>query len=178
MASRGVSSEQTIPEKLRRMVPIAVPREQRHLFGHLHEILHETALAHVAHAMEKARARPHPRGCVLLGPNGEKIELPEAAFYVLERVAEVLARGDAITLVPTHKELTTQQAANFLNVSRQYLVRLLNANEIPYTKTGKHRRLRFEDVAAFKKKKERERRAKLKELASLTEEFGGYPELE
>jgi hypothetical protein len=53
-----------------------------------------------------------------VGPNGERIVLPEAAFYVLERVAEVLARGDAVTVVPVGKELTTQQAADLLNISR------------------------------------------------------------
>jgi excisionase family DNA binding protein len=98
-------------------------------------------------------------------------------FYILARVAEVMARGDAITVVPVGKELTTQQAADLLNVSRQYLVRLLDEGRIPYTKTGKHRRLRVEDVLHYKEERDKERRAALDELTQLSEESGGYDEL-
>jgi excisionase family DNA binding protein len=89
-------------------------------------------------------------------------------------VVEVLAHGDAITVVPVGKELTTQQAADLLNVSRQYLVRLLDEARIPYTKTGKHRRLRVEDVLAFKNARDTYRDASLRALTELTEELGGY----
>jgi excisionase family DNA binding protein len=104
----------------------------------------------------------------------ETIALPESVFYMLERVAEVLARGDSITVVPVGREVTTQQAANLLNVSRQYLVRLLDQGRIAFRKTGKHRRLRIEDVLAFKEKRDKDRRAGLRELSQLSQEFGGY----
>ncbi|WP_394826726.1 helix-turn-helix domain-containing protein [Pendulispora albinea] len=146
--------------------PISAPPEQHAMFV---ELLKQLRLI---------QAKPHRKPCLLLGPKGEHIELPEAVFYALERVVDVLARGDAITVVPVGKELTTQHAANLLNVSRQYLVRLLEEGKIPYTKTGKHRRLRIEDVLAYKRQRAKERRAKLKELTALTEELGGYPELE
>jgi excisionase family DNA binding protein len=112
--------------------------------------------------------------CQLVGPKGESIALPESVFYVLERVAEVLARGDSITIVPVGRELTTQQAADLLNVSRQYLVRLLDEGRIAFRKTGKHRRLRIEDVLDFKDKRDKDRRAGLRELSQMTQEFGGY----
>jgi len=112
--------------------------------------------------------------CQLVGPKGETIPLPESVFYVLERVAEVMARGDSITVVPVGREVTTQQAADLLNVSRQYLVRLLDEGRIPYRKTGKHRRLRIEDVLSFKATRDKDRRAGLRELSRMTEEFGGY----
>lgn len=112
--------------------------------------------------------------CRLVGPKGEEVALPDAVFYVLERVAEVLARGDSVTIVPVGKELTTQQAADLINVSRQYLVRLLDEGRIAHTKTGKHRRLRIEDVLAFKEQRDGERKDALRDLSQLTEEFGGY----
>lgn len=95
-------------------------------------------------AMIHPRQRGAPK-CQLLRPKGESIALPESIFYVLERVAEVLARGDSITVVPFGREVTTQQAADLLNVSRQYVVRLLDEGRIAFRKTGKHRRLRIED---------------------------------
>jgi excisionase family DNA binding protein len=81
-------------------------------------------------------------------------------------------------VVPVGKELTTQQAADLLNVSRQYLVRLLDEKKIDFTRTGRHRRLRFEDVIAFKERRERERRAGLNKLIEMSEDAGGYPELD
>jgi excisionase family DNA binding protein len=117
--------------------------------------------------------RRAPR-CKLVGPGGEATAIPETVFYVLERVAEVMARGDAITVVPVGKEITTQQAADLLNVSRQYLVRLLDEGRISFRKTGKHRRLRIEDVLAFKEQRDKDRRAGLRELSRMTQEFGGY----
>jgi excisionase family DNA binding protein len=72
--------------------------------------------------------------------------------------------------------MTTQQAADLLNVSRQYLVRLLDDGKLPYDRTGKHRRLKMEDVLAYKKQRDLERDNKLDEIAKLTEELGGYGE--
>jgi excisionase family DNA binding protein len=106
--------------------------------------------------------------------DGQTIELSASLLEVLARAAEVLAAGDAVTIVPVGQELTTQQAADLLNISRQYLVRLLDNGELPHTKTGRHRRLRIEDVLAYKSKRDDERLATLRELTELTEEVGGY----
>lgn len=154
----------TLEEQIRRMTPVAAPPAARVDVAKLSKVLDGIAQGRSA----KARA------CRLLGPKGEEVELPEAVFYVLERVAAVLARGDSITVVPVGKELTTQQAADLVNVSRQYLVRLLDEGRIPYTKTGKHRRLRIDDVVAFKEKRDAERTNDLRDLSQLTQEFGGY----
>ena len=146
------------------MTPVAAPLEQRADVKALFE-----ALDALAHSKRKATSK-----CKLVGPNGEALAIPESVFYVLERVAEVMSRGDSITIVPVGRQLTTQQAADLLNVSRQYLVRLLDDDRIPYTKTGKHRRLRIEDVLAFKETNDARQDANLRELTALTEELGGY----
>lgn len=153
-----------VEEQIRRMNPVSAPPEQRAEFAKLSELLAGMAGA-PAHRERTIR---------LVGPRGELVTLPESLFYVLGRVAEVLARGDAVTIVPVGKELTTQQAADLLNVSRQYLVRLLEEGRLPYTKTGSHRRLRVEDVLAFKEKRDAARSGALRELSELTEDFGGY----
>ncbi len=115
--------------------------------------------------------------CELRGPKGETIPLPESIFYLLKQVVDVMAQGDAITLVPVGREMTTQQAADLLNVSRQYLVKLLDDGKIPFGRTGKHRRLKIEDVVAFKTQRDRERSTALDELTALSQEFGGYDEI-
>jgi excisionase family DNA binding protein len=155
-------------EQVRRMSPVAAPDEQREEFAALFRLL-ENAAADVRNDGDS--------GCKIVGPEGQTIELPESVFYLLERVVEVLARGDAITVVPVHKELTTQQAADILNVSRQYLVRLLDDGKIPFSKTGTHRRVRFTDVMTYKAKRDRERRDSLDDLTRLSQEYGGYDEV-
>ena len=118
----------------------------------------------------------------LIGPDGETIELPSSAFHALELVVQAMARGQTITLVPHGKELTTQEAADLLHVSRPYLIRLLGEGVLPHHRVGTHRRLLVEDVLAYREDvlayRERravERRRQLRELTQLSEEVpGGY----
>lgn len=131
-------------------------------------------------ALSRALAAVRPgssKTCAMVGPHGERLPIPSALLQIIERAAVVLARGDALTVVPVGQVLTTQEAADILNVSRQYLVRLLDAGTIPCGRTGTHRRLRIEDVLSYKEHRDRERRAALDELTALSEEFGGYAEL-
>lgn len=165
------ASPQPLKDQIRRMTPVSAPTEQQAAIQKL-----SAALDAISEGIVKARKRRAPR-CELIGPDGEAVPVPESVFYLLARLAEVLAGGDAVTIVPVGKELTTQQAADLLNVSRQYLVRLVDEGRIPYTRTGKHRRLRIEDVLAFKEKRDHERQAALTDLTRLSEELGGYDEL-
>jgi len=151
-------------DHIRRMTPVTAPPEQRRDVA---------ALLRAFETVVRPPRRRTPRG-ELVGPSGERLPIPESVFYLLERVVGILARGDAVTIVPVGNVVTTQQAANILNVSRQYLVRLLGEGKIPYSRTGKHRRLRVEDVLAYKKERDKDRRAGLRELSRLTQEFGGY----
>ena len=158
------ATTQPLDDQIRRMTPVAAPPAEQAQVAALYR-----ALASMVHD-----PRGYAADCRLVGSQGESITLPESVLHVLERVVEVMARGDSITVVPVGREMTTQQAADLLNVSRQYLVRLLDEGRIPFRKTGKHRRVRIEDVLAFKDVRDRDRRAGLRHLSRMTEEFGGY----
>ena len=101
----------------------------------------------------------------------ETLELPAPAVRLLLDILEQMARGNAVTLMPIHAELTTQQAADLLNVSRPHLVNLLEEGRIPYRKVGTHRRVRAEDALAYKQETERKRRKVLEELAAHDQEI-------
>ena len=116
-----------------------------------------------------------PQAPYLLGLDGERIELPDSAFEALRLVIEMLARGESITLVPHGKELTSQRAADMLRVSRPHLIKLLDRGELPFHRVGTHRRIRVEDVLAYRERRDSERKAALDELTRLSEELpGGY----
>lgn len=99
------------------------------------------------------------------GENQEQfIDLPAGAVDLLVHVLEAMAAGRGFTLIPEATELTTIQAAKILNVSRPFLVKLLNQKAIPHRKVGKHRRIRMEDVVAYKDAIDREREQVLEQL--------------
>jgi len=114
----------------------------------------------------------------LVGPSGEEIELPETLFRVLRQAVHHLLEGDSVAIAPVHSRLTTQQAADFLNVSRPYLIRLLDAGEIPYTKTGTHRRIQLGDLVAYKEERDAQRRQGLARLTQMSQELGLYSDRE
>jgi excisionase family DNA binding protein len=104
------------------------------------------------------------------------IELPSGAVALLMDILEAMAAGRGITLLPENAELTTVEAAEVLNVSRPFLIKLLDDQAIPHRKVGKHRRIRMEDVMAYKANIDREREGVLDRLAHDAQEQGmGYP---
>ncbi len=109
------------------------------------------------------------------GATEQPFELPAGAVALLMDVLEAMAAGRGVTIVPENAELTTVQAANILNVSRPYLIKLLDEGAIPHRKVGKHRRVLMEDLMAYKARDDRERQAILDELAREAQEQGhGY----
>ncbi|WP_085631162.1 MULTISPECIES: helix-turn-helix domain-containing protein [unclassified Pseudomonas] len=83
-----------------------------------------------------------------------RVELPTSALRLLADILAALAEGNAVKVVPVHAELTTQEAADLLNVSRPHLIKLLESGELSYHKTGKHRRVRFADLMDYKARRE------------------------
>jgi excisionase family DNA binding protein len=111
----------------------------------------------------------------LLGPDGEMIGIPGSAFEALRLVVDAMSKGQTLVLAPQEEELTSQQAADLLRVSRPHLVKLLDEGRIPFHRVGTHRRVRLEDVLDFRRRRSEERREKLDELGRLSENFeGGY----
>ena len=106
---------------------------------------------------------------------GETLTLPAAALRLLREALAEMARGNAVALLSVHDELTTQAAADLLNVSRPHLVGLLEAGVIPHHKTGSHRRVRAGDVLAYKEHLDARRREALAELAEQAQDLDmGY----
>ena len=100
----------------------------------------------------------------------ETLELPAGAVALLVDILEAMADGRGVSLIAEHAELTTVEAAKVLHVSRPYLIKLLTEGALPYRKVGKHRRIRMEDVMAYKSRIDDEREAVLDELAAQAQE--------
>ncbi len=94
------------------------------------------------------------------------ITLPQEALRRFLEVLAQMANGNAVTIVPIHAELTTQQAADFLNVSRPFLISLLEEKKLPFRLVGSHRRIRFADLQAFREVDDKQREAVLAELSA------------
>jgi excisionase family DNA binding protein len=109
---------------------------------------------------------------VLDAAKGETLRIPAPAAKMLVRILEEMARGNAVTLIPVHAELTTQEAADLLTISRPSLIQLLDEGKIEYRKVGTHRRVRFESLMDYKRKADAARRAALAELAAYDQEIG------
>lgn len=110
----------------------------------------------------------------LVGANGEAIPIPESVYQVLRQVVHAMALGQAISIAPQEQEMTTQQAADFLNVSRPYLIKLLEQGEIPYIKVGTHRRVRSEDLMTYKQQRDTKRSNLLDDLIQESQDMGFY----
>jgi excisionase family DNA binding protein len=133
----------------------------------------EEALAKESSHVLAARKSPEPLRLRLLDdPSCATITLPASAVLLLVRILEEMGRGHAVTLIPVHAELTTQEAADLLHISRPSLIELLQQGKIQFRKVGKHRRVRFDDLMAYKRRAELDRRSALEQLTAYDQELG------
>jgi excisionase family DNA binding protein len=105
------------------------------------------------------------------GQETEAISVPTSALRLFLHLLTEMSQGNAVALIPTHAELTTQQAADLLNVSRPYMVKLLDEGKIPGRTVGKYRRVRFDDLMAFKQKDDDARAKVLDQLTAEAQEL-------
>lgn len=111
---------------------------------------------------------------VVGGDPDDSLSLPRGAVELLARILAHMAAGQGVSVVPAHAELTTQQAADLLNVSRPYLISLLDAGRIEYRKVGKHRRVRVDSLMDHLRMDDQERRKVADELTELNQDMGLY----
>jgi len=135
--------------------------------------LERTAAARIAALLSPKSAKRRGK-LQVVDPKGQCLELPTTLTVVMYRAAELLAKGRPVAVLPEDEMLSTQEAADLLNVSRQYLVRLVDAGELAAVKVGSHRRLRVAEIVAFKAARDAKRASALDRLTGLSEEAGGY----
>lgn len=152
-------------QRIHHLNPVAVPPEEQGDIAALHHLLEK----------EMTEYRGHLQ---LVTADGNRVPIPASIFGILEQVVQVMANGDAIRVVPMRPELTLQQAADLLNVPSHYLTQLLEEGDIPSVYSGTEYRIRIEDILAYKSVRDKERADSLDELTKLSQQYGGYNELE
>jgi excisionase family DNA binding protein len=137
--------------------PISLPQTQEQEVHVLHEVLQKEGSAR------------------LIGKGGEPaMELPDAIYGLLLQILALMQEGKAVSIVPVTQELTTQQAAELVGVSRPFLVKLLEAGKIRFHNAGTHRRVYLKDVLEYKQQRDEDRHAALDRMAREAEEAGLY----
>jgi excisionase family DNA binding protein len=131
-------------------------------------------LAPLLDKLKKAKAKEvtiHPEA-----GNGKtapiSVTVPVEAFQLFFQILSMTASGNAVTLVPIHAELTTQEAAAILNVSRPYLIKLLKEEKLAYRTVGTHRRIRFEHLLKYMREEEARRKKAVDQLAAESQKLG------
>jgi excisionase family DNA binding protein len=140
--------------------PIVAPEEER------------STIASIEAYLESKRGR----AARLVGPSGDGMPIPSSLRRVLVAAARQLADGNGVSIMPVTAEVTTQQAADLLNVSRPFVVGLLDKGEIPFHKVGTHRRIRLKDLLVYRGRRDGSRRAVIDRLAAEAQELGIYEE--
>ena len=131
------------------------------------EVANEAKVA--ARSLEPVLAKKAARHVTVVTEHGVKVVVPREAFQLFQRLLSEMAKGNPVTIVPLHAELTTQQAAELLNVSRPYVIKLLDEGQLPFRRVGTHRRIRADELRQFKELDEAKRRRAIRELTEEAE---------
>ena len=123
-------------------------------------------------ALAFAKNGPAPNGVkIRIQESGMDITVPRKALELLQFILSSMAQGKAVSLITSDSEVTTQQAADMLNVSRPHLVKLLEQGALPFKKVGSHRRILLEDLLAYESKQKKQREQQLQLLADQAQEL-------
>jgi excisionase family DNA binding protein len=122
-------------------------------------------------ALEGRQVGPAAR---LVGPDGIETELPPGIHALLVSIVDNLKAGNGVSVIPMHAELTTVEAAELLNVSRPFLIKKIEAGELPHHMVGTHRRLRLADVLAYRDRVDAEANDALAAMTAEAEDLGLY----
>lgn len=124
--------------------------------------------------LKKLIAKAENKELQISTSNGESIALPNSVTDIFRTVINVIAQGKGISLIPVAEEVTTTQGAEILNISRPYLMRLIENGEIPYHQVGTHKRINLQDLLEYKKIRDTKRKKGLQKLTELSQELGLY----
>jgi excisionase family DNA binding protein len=140
-------------------------------------LLESTELAEVVDLVRALRERGievPPRRPALVDSEGHQLELPQSVFEALLQVITAMSQGQGVTIAPHNALLTTQEAADFLGISRPTLVRLLDTDQISHELRGRHRRVRLSDLLDYQERSHSNRRRALDRLTEEGEAAGLY----
>jgi excisionase family DNA binding protein len=137
--------------------PITIPQTEEHQVSELHHLLQKEGSAR------------------LVGRGGEpEMELPDTVYTLLLQIVGLLEQGKGVSILPVTQELTTQQAAEIIGVSRPFLVKLIETGKIPFHFAGTHRRVYLKDLLAYKQRRDEDRHAILDQMTRESVEDGLY----
>ncbi len=147
--------------------PVRASQEDLELLQKIAEYLQR----HRDHAQSESKT---PRAVLVDEETQKQLEIPGPLFEVVCEAVDVLLKGGAVGIMPYHTQLTTQEAANYLGVSRPHLISLLEQDKIPYSRLRSHRRIRLKDLEDYRLSRDEKRRRDLAELSRETYELGLY----
>jgi excisionase family DNA binding protein len=135
-------------------------------------VLARDALARITDFLQRHPGSDHDPVEVTVADDGETLTVPRSVVDLVARVLAHMAQGQGVSIVPAHAELTTQQAAEILNVSRPFLIGLLDSEQIDYRLVGTHRRIKASSLLKYQRKEDARARAAADELTALGQEMG------